>query len=141
MRSGKRVRISGLVLPYVMPIMQAARALAPTLIGQTTSLTYPAMPVMVKTPALATVVSPPAKGANGKWTTTPVERGLEAHFESTEGKLLDFALMGTATAQCGALTKELPAILVSPLRPLPHPLSPNFIGLSKQKDPHCGPFL
>ena len=108
---GDCAEVDGLVLPYVMPIMQAARALAPTLIGQTTSLTYPAMPVMVKTPALATVVSPPAKGAEGKWSTTPVEGGLEARFESADGKLLGFALMGTATAQRGALTKELPAIL------------------------------
>jgi rubredoxin-NAD+ reductase len=108
---GDCAEVEGLVLPYVMPIMQAARALAPTLIGQTTALTYPAMPVMVKTPALATIVSPPAKGADGKWTTKPVEGGLEARFESADGKLLGFALMGSATAQRGALTKELPAIL------------------------------
>ena len=108
---GDCAEVDGLVLPYVMPIMQAARAFAPTLIGQTTSLTYPAMPVMVKTPALATVVSPPAKGAEGKWSTTPIEGGLESRFESADGKLLGFALMGTATAQRGALTKELPAIL------------------------------
>jgi rubredoxin-NAD+ reductase len=108
---GDCAEVDGLVLPYVMPIMQAARALAPTLLGQATALTYPAMPVMVKTPALPTIVSPPAKGAEGKWTTTPVEGGLEARFESTDGKLLGFALMGAATAQRGALTKELPAIL------------------------------
>lgn len=108
---GDCAEVDGLVLPYVMPIMQAARSLAPTLIGQKTALTYPAMPVMVKTPALPTVVSPPAKGAQGAWTTTPVEGGIEARFESTDGKLLGFALMGSATAQRGALTKELPAIL------------------------------
>ena len=108
---GDCAEVDGLVLPYVMPIMQAARALAPTLIGQTTALTYPAMPVMVKTPALATIVSPPAKGAEGKWTTTPIEGGMESRFESADGKLLGFVLMGTATAQRGALTKELPAIL------------------------------
>ena len=66
---------------------------------------------MVKTPALATVVSPPAKGSEGKWSTSTVEGGLEARFESADGKLLGFALMGTATAQRGALTKELPPIL------------------------------
>ena len=108
---GDCAEVDGLVLPYVMPIMQAARALAPTLIGQTTALTYPAMPVMVKTPSLATIVSPPAKGAEGNWTTTAVEGGLESRFESANGKLLGFVLMGTATAQRGALTKELPAIL------------------------------
>lgn len=108
---GDCAEVDGLVLPYVMPIMQAARALAPTLIGQNTALTYPAMPVMVKTPALATIVSPPAKGAEGKWTTTSVDGGLECRFQSADGKLLGFVLMGTATAQRGALTKELPAIL------------------------------
>jgi len=108
---GDCAEVEGLVLPYVMPIMQAARALAVTLTGQRTALTYPAMPVMVKTPALATIVSPPAKGVAGRWKTNPVEGGLEARFESDDGKLLGFVLMGTATAQRGALTKELPAIL------------------------------
>jgi rubredoxin-NAD+ reductase len=108
---GDCAEVEGLVLPYVMPIMQAARALAVTLTGQRTALTYPAMPVMVKTPALATIVSPPAKGAAGQWKTNSVEGGLEARFESADGKLLGFVLMGSATAQRGALTKELPAIL------------------------------
>jgi len=108
---GDCAEVEGLVLPYVMPIMQAARALAVTLTGQRTALTYPAMPVMVKTPALATIVSPPAKGAAGQWKTNTVEGGLEARFESADGKLLGFVLMGAATSQRGALTKELPAIL------------------------------
>jgi len=66
---------------------------------------------MVKTPALATVVSPPAKGAVGQWKTNSLGDGLEARFESDDGKLLGFVLMGSATAQRGALTKELPPIL------------------------------
>ena len=108
---GDCAEVEGLVLPYVMPIMQAARALAPTLIGQPTPVSYPAMPVMVKTPALPTVVSPPAKAAVGQWTTTAIEGGVEARFESVDGKLLGFALMGTATAQRAVLTKELPLLL------------------------------
>ena len=108
---GDCAEVDGLVLPYVMPIMQAARALAPTLLGQETALSYPAMPVMVKTPALPTIVSPPAKGALGDWKINTLEDGLEARFESTDGKLLGFALLGSATAQRGALTKELPPIL------------------------------
>ena len=108
---GDCAEVDGLVLPYVMPIMQAARTLAPNLLGQTLALTYPAMPVMVKTPALPTIVSPPAKGTAGDWKVISIEDGLEARFESSDGKLLGFALLGTATAQRGALTKELPAIL------------------------------
>ena len=108
---GDCAEVEGLVLPYVMPIMQAARALAPTLLGQVTTLNYPAMPVMVKTPALPTIVSPPAKGAQGQWKTTAIEGGIEARFEASDGKLLGFALMGTATSQRASLTKELPPIL------------------------------
>ena len=108
---GDCAEVDGLVLPYVMPIMQAARALAPTLLGQVTALNYPAMPVMVKTPALPTVVSPPAKGADGQWKTAVIEGGIEARFETPDGKLLGFALMGTATSQRATLTKELPPIL------------------------------
>ena len=108
---GDCAEVEGLVLPYVMPIMQAARALAPSLLGQEATLTYPAMPVMVKTPALPTIVSPPAKDAVGAWKILPVEGGLEARFESGDGQLLGFALLGTATAQRGAFTKELPPIL------------------------------
>ncbi len=108
---GDCAEVGGLVLPYVMPIMQAARTLAPNLLGQALALTYPAMPVMVKTPALPTIVSPPAKGALGDWKINSMNDGLEARFESSDGKLLGFALLGTATSQRGALTKELPPIL------------------------------
>ena len=108
---GDCAEVEGLVLPYVMPIMQAARALAVTLTSQSTPLTYPAMPVMVKTPALPTIVSPPAKDVMGTWKTQEVEGGLEARFESADGKLLGFVLMGTATAKRAALAKELPPIL------------------------------
>jgi len=108
---GDCAEVEGLILPYVMPIMQAARALAPTLLGQKTPLSYPAMPVMVKTPALATIVSPPAKGVAGEWKTKAIEGGLEARFEDVDGKLLGFVLLGAATAQRGAMTKELPIIL------------------------------
>ena len=108
---GDCAEVDGLILPYVMPIMQAARALAPTLLGQVTALSYPAMPVMVKTPALPTIVSPPARNADGQWKTTTVEGGIEARFEAPDGKLLGFALMGSATSQRAALTKELPALL------------------------------
>jgi rubredoxin-NAD+ reductase len=108
---GDCAEIDGLVLPYVMPIMQAARALAPNLLGQAATLSYPAMPVMVKTPSLPTIVSPPAKGAIGDWKINSMEGGLEARFESSDGKLLGFALLGSATAQRGALIKELPPIL------------------------------
>ena len=108
---GDCAETEGLVLPYVMPIMQAARALAPTLLGQAAALQYPAMPVMVKTPAYPIVVSPPAKGAEGQWKNTKLEGGMLCRFESDDGQLLGFALLGSATAERAALVKLLPPVL------------------------------
>ena len=108
---GDCAEVDGLVLPYVMPIMQAARALANTLLGRVTTLTYPAMPVMVKTPAFPTIVSPPAQGSEGDWKIAPIDDGLEARFESADGSLLGFVLLGAATAQRASLTKELRPVL------------------------------
>jgi rubredoxin-NAD+ reductase len=108
---GDCAETEGLVLPYVMPIMQAARALAPVLLGQAATLQYPAMPVMVKTPAYPIVVSPPAKGAEGHWHVSEVEGGMQCRFESPDGELLGFALLGAATAERAALVKLLPPLL------------------------------
>jgi len=44
-------------LPYVMPIMTAARAIAATLAGQLTPIQFGSMPVRVKTPALPLTVA------------------------------------------------------------------------------------
>ena len=47
------------VLPYVMPVMHASRALASTLAGKPTPVRFPAMPVRVKTPAHPITVASP----------------------------------------------------------------------------------
>jgi rubredoxin-NAD+ reductase len=108
---GDCAEVEGLVLPYVMPIMHAARALARTLSGEATALSYPAMPVVVKTPAHPVVVAPPAPGADGSWLEELVADGVRARFVSGDGRLLGFALTGGAVAEKQALTKQLPPIL------------------------------
>jgi rubredoxin-NAD+ reductase len=69
------------------------------------------MPVMIKTPALPLVVSPPASGSKGSWTIKQEENGIEGLFYSPQAQLLGFALAGSATAQRATLTKLLPNIL------------------------------
>ena len=108
---GDCAEVEGHVLPYVMPIMQAARTLASILAGHDSALIYPAMPVMIKTPALPLVVSPPASGSGGSWTIKQEENGIEGLFYSPQAQLLGFALAGSATAQRATLTKLLPNIL------------------------------
>lgn len=111
---GDCAEVEGLVLPFVMPIMHQARALAATLTGTPTPLRYPAMPVVVKTPACPTVVCPPPPGTAGDWrleATPDEESGLDARFLGPDGRLLGFALLGGATSRKQALTTQAPPAL------------------------------
>jgi rubredoxin-NAD+ reductase len=109
---GDCAEVDGHTLPYVMPIMQQARALAATLAGTPTPVLYPAMPVLVKTPACPTVVCPPPLDASGAWTVDLSEDACDARFHSGDGQLLGFALLGTATSQRQALVGQVPGLLV-----------------------------
>jgi rubredoxin-NAD+ reductase len=109
---GDCAEVEGQVLPFVMPLMNAARALAKTLAGEPTDVRYPAMPVVVKTPAAPLTVSPPAAAAAGSWRFDEGADGsLEATFVDASGNLLGFALLGGAPATRQALTRRLPAVL------------------------------
>lgn len=108
---GDCAEVEGRVLPFVMPIMHAARGLAATLAHTPTLVKYPAMPVLVKTPGCPTIVSPPEGTAEGEWVVEEDETGLKALFKSADGKLLGFALMGSPTRERAALSAQLPAIM------------------------------
>lgn len=108
---GDCAEVEGLVLPFVMPIMHAARALAKTLSGQATQVVYPAMPVVIKTPACPVVVSPPPANTPCEWQITKTEEGVKALCQDATGKLAGFALSGKATAEKMALTSQLPPVL------------------------------
>jgi len=108
---GDCAEVEGLTLPYVMPIMQQARALAATLASRPTAVTYPAMPVVVKTPACPTVVCPPPMDAVGEWSVQADAEALDARFHGADGSLLGFALLGSATSQRQALAAQVPGLL------------------------------
>lgn len=108
---GDCAEVEGLVLFYVMPLMNATRALAKTLAGEPTPVGYPPMPVVVKTPAHPVVVSPPPPGVMGAWKIEVLEAGVRALFFDADNKLRGFALTGTAVSEKNALVKELPTLL------------------------------
>lgn len=109
---GDCAEVEGLVLPYVMPLMNQARALAKTLNGEPTEVSYPAMPVAVKTPACPLVVAPPAIGATGQWQAESLGDGVKAlYISGDDGTVLGFALCGEAVSEKMALTKQLPVVL------------------------------
>ena len=99
------------VLPYIMPVMQAARAMAQTLSGKPTEIKFPAMPVSIKTPDCPAVVNPPLPEHEGEWEITADENGVKALFKGKDGALLGMALLGEASKERQALTPQLPAMI------------------------------
>ncbi len=109
---GDCAEVNGTLLPYVMPIMQQARALAKTLSGQQTKVHYPAMPVAVKTPAAPLTVLPAPIGVDIDWETEELEDGMLAKATDSEGTLRGFVLLGpTAAKQRLTLTKLVPDLI------------------------------
>ncbi|MES9854298.1 MAG: FAD-dependent oxidoreductase [Candidatus Thiodiazotropha sp. L084R] len=105
---GDCAEVGGLNLPYVMPIMNAARALAKTLTGNPTEVVYPAMPVVIKTPLHPIVIAPPMRGVPGEWKNQTDDHGTECLFRAPDGSLLGFVLSGGHVDQKQALSKLLP---------------------------------
>ena len=108
---GDCAEVEGLSLLYVMPLMSCARALAQTLAGNPTAVSYGAMPITVKTPVCPLVVSPVPRGHEGVWSVEGAGADIKALCRDADGKLLGYALTGEAVREKLALNKELPALL------------------------------
>ncbi len=108
---GDCAEVGGLNLLYVMPLMSGVRALVRTLTGTAVSVSYGPMPITVKTPICPLVVSPPAADSEGSWTIEGEGNDVTALFRAADGRLLGYALTGTAVQRRLALNKELPPLL------------------------------
>ena len=108
---GDCAEVEGLNLLYVMPLMACARALAKTLAGEPTAVSYGPMPVTVKTPVCPLVVSPPPRGSHGEWTVEGSGSDIKALCREASGALLGYALTGAAVQEKLALNRDLPALL------------------------------
>jgi rubredoxin-NAD+ reductase len=97
---------NGRTLPYVMPIMHAAKALASNLTGQATAVQFPLMPVAIKTPALPVTVAPPAPGTPGQWTEAEPGCWL---FTDLAQVVRGFALSGAASSRRAEFGKRVVA--------------------------------
>ena len=108
---GDCAEVDGHVLFYVAPLMAGARTLAKTLAGTPTEVSYPAMPVSIKTPACPVVVAPPPRDAQGDWSITQDGNNVVAEFKDKEDKLIGFALTGEGVSEKMRLQKLLPPLL------------------------------
>lgn len=105
---GDCAQVEDLHLPFVMPLMNAARALAATLSGERTAVNYPAMPVVVKTPLYPIVVCPPPRPVVGTWYEEVEENGIRARFKDEQGNDCGFVLTDGLVKERMAMAKTLP---------------------------------
>ncbi|MDR3478250.1 MAG: FAD-dependent oxidoreductase [Gammaproteobacteria bacterium] len=107
---GDCAEVEGHVLPYITPLLNAARALAKTLTGERVAVDYPAMPVMVKTPVHPLAICPPPKGTSGNWQIETIDNAVRALFYDTDKQLRGFVLTNDAVKERMSLAKQIPAL-------------------------------
>jgi rubredoxin---NAD+ reductase len=107
---GDCAEVEGHVLPYIAPILNCAKALAKTLCLDRAPVEYPAMPVIVKTPAHPIAVCPPPKNVDGNWHIETHGQSTKALFYNDKNQLLGFVLTNEAVKERMQLAKELPAL-------------------------------
>jgi len=104
---GDCAEISGKVQPFVLPIMHAARALAKTLTGTETPVNFPAMPIVVKTPAHPIAVLPIARDTTGSWHTLADVGGIKQIFVDVTGHMIGFVLTGCYATERNEMSKRI----------------------------------
>ena len=104
---GDCVQIEDLTLPFVMPLMTSARALAASLAGDDTAVKYPAMPVALKTPCYPTVVCPVPRPTDGLWEIEDTEGGMRALFKDNNQNIMGFVLTNELISEKASLTKQV----------------------------------
>jgi rubredoxin-NAD+ reductase len=95
------------VLPYVAPMLAAARAIAATLAGTPTPIALGPDAVVVKTPSYRLALAPPPAGTRGAWVHQTDEQRTVARFVDEQGVLRGFGLSAPAPALRQGLLAEL----------------------------------
>jgi rubredoxin-NAD+ reductase len=97
------------IMPYIAPLMNAARAIARTLTGTPTAIDLKPAAVIVKTPSYPlALVPPPHKAlADGSWQTAVENERTVCRFYDAQGVLAGFGLSHHESASRQALMAEL----------------------------------
>jgi rubredoxin-NAD+ reductase len=104
---GDCAEIEGKVQPFVLPIMHAGRALARVLNGEEVKVEFPAMPVVVKTPAHPVTVLPVSRDAVGAWQEMETGQGVKMGFIDTEQCMAGFVLSGQYAGERNKMAKQV----------------------------------
>ncbi|MBB3184599.1 rubredoxin-NAD+ reductase [Halomonas fontilapidosi] len=107
---GDAACVDGVNAMYVQPLLASAKALARTLTGTPTAVTYGPWPVLVKTPLLPVVALPPAFPPS-RWRIEGEGEDLTALAEAEDGRLIGFALTGRCVRRKVELARVAPPLL------------------------------
>lgn len=105
---GDCAEVKGLLMYYVAPLVLSARALAKTLSGNLTAVSYPPMPVILKTPACPIVTNPPLSSISGTWQFSGENLDKKGLFYDENKELRGFALTGHCVNEKMDLAQSLP---------------------------------
>ncbi|RJG15272.1 FAD-dependent oxidoreductase [Massilia cavernae] len=97
------------VLPYVAPMLAAARAIASTLAGTPVAIELKTDAVIVKTPSYRLALAPPPVGTEGEWVHEVTEERTVARFVDADGAVRGFGLSAPVPAVRQKLLAELVA--------------------------------
>ncbi|MGM0983232.1 MAG: NAD(P)/FAD-dependent oxidoreductase [Pseudomonadota bacterium] len=107
---GDAACVDGVNAMYVQPLLASAKALARTLAGTPTAVTYGPWPVLVKTSLLPVVALPPAVTPS-RWRLEGEGGDLTALAEAEDGRLIGFALTGRCVRRKVELARAAPPLL------------------------------
>ncbi|MFQ3788707.1 FAD-dependent oxidoreductase [Halomonas sp. A29] len=102
--------VAGVNAMYVQPLQASAKALARTLHGMPTEVSYGAWPVLVKTPLLPVVALPPLS-VPARWRIEGEGSDLAAFAEDQDERLIGFALTGACVKRKVELARAAPPLL------------------------------
>ncbi|MDN3560276.1 NAD(P)/FAD-dependent oxidoreductase [Vreelandella neptunia] len=102
--------VDGVNAMYVQPLQASAKALAATLSGTPTPVSFGAWPVVVKTPLLPVVAYPPTTTPE-RWRIEGEGGDISALAENKDGRLIGFALTGGCVRRKVELSRAAPALL------------------------------
>lgn len=108
---GDCAEVDGHLLPFVLPLMAASRALAKTLAGEETNVSYGVMPVTIKTPACPVTVLPVSKEEAGEWQIETQGQDVKALFYAADGELKGYALTGAYVKEKMKLNKDIAPLM------------------------------
>ena len=109
---GDCANICGFTACYIPPILNASKVIAQNLEAGKEKISFPIMPIVVKTPMSPVACLPLWREAEGKWQVDFLDNGICATFIDNDGHTLAFALTDEMVGHRRELIKHMDPKLI-----------------------------